>query len=270
MSNAIPQPGQPIPAPVVAPVIFLDTNALHYGTLALSFAAAHGIDLAAMDIGAFKVAVKAQGVGAEEYYEKGAWIVRYLIRRLNDNAEYYYSPITGLELLCGGLLGEAVKRAAKVGVPHRWFTRLDEDEVCIHLEPDGYAYVQTQHTNVEALFQAAGIVLNEWRLDAEVWQLARTLMENVFIDVQDCVIYASALVAQADELITIDAFVRKTASYANNPGGAPPALAARFQSVHDALLDVCSQVFGWPRDNVLIPTAAGVQHIKQFLTGSSS
>lgn len=268
MSNAVPQPAQT--APVAAPVIFLDTNALHYGTLALSFAAAHGIDLAAVDIAAFKAAVKAQGVGAEEYYEKGAWIIRYLIRRLNDNAEYYYSPITGLELLCGGLRGEAVKRAANVGVPNRWFTRLVEDEVCIHLEPDGYAYVQTQHTNVEALFQAADIVLNEKQLDTEVWQLARALMENVFIDVQDCVIYASALVAQADELITFDRFVRRTASYANNPGSAPQALTARFQSVHDALVDACSHVFGWPRDKVLIPTAVGVQNIKQFLTGNDS
>jgi len=262
VSNSVQQPI------VDAPVVFLDTNAVHYATLALSFASVHGVDLATVDIAAFKATVKAQRLGAEEYYEKGAWIIRYLIRRSGENAEYYYSPVTGLELLCGGLRGEAVKRAANIGVPNRWFTRLSEDEICTHLEPDGYAHVQTQRTNVETLFQAVGITLNERQLNFEVWQLARTIMENIFIDVQDCVIYASALAAQANELITTDGFVYKTACYASNPGSARPALAGRFRTVRDALISVCSQVSGWPPDKVLIPKAVSTKQIKKYLDGT--
>lgn len=267
MSNAVQQPAQPVETP--APVIFLDTNALHYATLALSFAAVHGIDLGTEDVANFKTTVKAQGVGAEDYFEKGAWTVRYLISRCAENAVYYYSPLTRLELLCGGLRGEAIKHAASVGVPNRWFNRIPEDEVCLHLEPNGYAFVQTHHTNVEASFQAAGVAVNELPLDADVWQLAKALMENVFIDVQDCVIYASAMCAQANELITFDGFVRKTACYACNPGGAPQGLVSRYHTVRDALTNVFSQAFGWPSNKVIVPTPVGMQHIKQSLSGSS-
>jgi hypothetical protein len=267
VSNVVQQPAAT--APGLAPVVFLDTNAVQYATLTLSFASAHGIDLATEDVANIKAAVKAQGLGAEDYYAKGAWIVRYLIRRASENAVYWYSPVTTLELLCGALRGEAVKRAANIGVPNRWFTHLAEPEVWTHLEPDGYAAVQTQRINVEALFDAANIVLNEQRLEKEVWVIARTLMENVFIGVQDCVIYASALVAQADELITIDSFFRKAACYTTNPGGAPQMLVNRFQAVRDAIVNACSQEFLWPIDKVVVPTAVNVEHIRKYFGGTS-
>ncbi|MCX7428732.1 MAG: hypothetical protein NTW96_24285 [Planctomycetia bacterium] len=148
-----------------APVVFLDTNALHYAALALSFAAAHGLDLATADVAAVGAAVQSKGLGAKKYYEKGTWIIRYLLRRASDNAEYYYSPVTGLELLCGDLKGEAITRAAGIGVPNRWFSHIPEEEFRMHLEPDGYTCVETRRTNVDALFQAVGITLNERQLD---------------------------------------------------------------------------------------------------------
>jgi len=250
-----------------APVIFLDTNAVHYATLALSFASTHGFDLIGGDADTLRCAIRAEGLGAEDSYVNGAWIVRYLSRRCADSAEFFYSPVTGLELLCGGLKGEAVRRAAKTAVPYRWYTHVGAEAVREYLEPDGYEVIQSQGANVVNMFDSLDITLNEQEMNGDVWRLARGLMENLFIDVQDCLVYASALVARADELLTADGSFRKFADHTSNPRGAPPAFGARFRTVRNALINSCAQVFGLLPEQVLIPKGIWIPQIRQSIGG---
>ena len=254
------------PAPIPAPIIFLDTNAVHYATLALSFGSKYTFDIVTQTAANMRAALQSQGLTAWERYVDGARIVRYLCRRSEEEAaELYYSPVTGLEILCGGLRGEAIKRAAQVGVPHRWFSRMEEKEIRTCLEPDGYTQVHALQSNVGGLFDAVGVTLSEWQIDPDVWRLARALMENVFVDVQDCLVYASAIIAQANELITVDSYLHKTVNWTSNPGAAPPEFALRFTSLRTTIRNTCAAIKGWDVENVVIPVQVGKADIKQFL-----
>lgn len=258
---------QPAPATASATVVFLDTNAVHYATLALAFGAKYHFDVLNQTAANTKAALQAKGITAWDRYVNGACIVRYLNQRfLNTSAEFYYSPITGLELLCGGLRGEAVKRAANIGVPHRWFSRMEEKEIRTCLESDGYDEVQHHHADIVTLFGDVGITLNEKAIDAEVWSLARSLLENIFVDVQDCLVYASAIVTQADELITADSYLQDTVRCTNNPGAAPAELTARFKSVKDAIVKSCVTKWGWEPNKVIVPVQVGLKDIRQHLS----
>ena len=254
------------PPPIPAPIIFLDTNAVHFATLALSFGSKYTFDVVAETSANMKAALQAKGITAWDRYVYGARIVRYLCRRFEEEAaELYYSPVTGLEILCGGLRGEAVKRAAQIGVPNRWFSRMEEEEIRVCLEPDGYAQVQVYQSDVAQRFDSVGLILTEHKTGADVWSLARALMENVFVDVQDCLVYASALIAQATELITADGYLCNTVRWTKNPGSAPAKFAARFTSVRMAILSTCAAILGWTVDNVAIPVQVGKADINQFL-----
>lgn len=265
VAKQLPAPAPQQPAP--APIIFLDTNAVHYATLALSFGSLHGFDVVADSSANMKVALQGKGITASDRYLDGARIVRYLNKRfLDSSAEFYYCPLTTLELLCGGLRGEAVKQAANIGVPHRWFSRMEEKEVRTCLEPNGYTQVQTHHANVSSLFDAIGIQLNEQPVDGPVWALAKTLLENVFVDVQDCLVLACAIIAQANELITADSYLHGTVCWTNNPGAAPPELVARFTSVKSAVVSACAAILGWDDPStVIIPMQKGNADIRHYL-----
>lgn len=253
-----------------APVIFLDTNAVHYATMALAFGTTNAIDVVNGDLANMAAVLQANGVGAPEWYLNGARIVKYLCHRAQDSAEFYYSPMTGLELLCGGLRAEALKRAAAVSVPYGWFSRTDEREIRTILEPDGYTLVGTRQANIDAMFDGVGITLNEKPIDKDVWELARAFMENVFIAVQDCLVYASAFLTQANELITADDFLRKTACYARNPGAAADGLTARFSAVKAAMLNKYAAISGWGLDKIVVPVQVGLPEIKAFLSGAAA
>ena len=108
--------GNQQPAPNPAPIIFLDTNAVHYATLALSFGQLHAFDVVGESSADMRAALQVNGITAEGRYVDGARVVRYLCRRFQDDAaEFYFSPVTSLELLCGGLRGECVKRGTSGG-----------------------------------------------------------------------------------------------------------------------------------------------------------
>lgn len=252
------------------PVVLVDTNALHYSKITLALGADRGCDVLSNGVNGFKERLHNWAVGAVDHYENGYWIGRYLRRRCQERADLLYSPITQLELLCGSLKGEAIKRAVNVGVSSRWFSRLREGEIRDHLEPDGYEQVQREQAAVELLFENAGITLTARPLDREVWHLAQAFMENVFIDVQDCLIYASALAHQASELITTDRYLKDTSGWTRNPGSAPESLTQRFQSVKNALVRAYAQVTGCNEDEVVVPERKGIQEIKQFFKGVSA
>lgn len=252
-----------------APVVFLDTNAAHYCKLMLTCASAQNIDVFSEQWDSVRERLNAANLGpaAVRSYENGFWILRYLRQRINESAEVFYSPITGLELRCGSLRGEAVRRAANAGVPNRWYSRMEELEVCLQLEPSGYEQVKAELEGIEQQFDGAGIVLNEQELDREVWQIARTLLENVFVDVQDCLVYASAFLRQANEIITSNGYLKRLVACTRNPGSAQPELVNRFTIVKQTLVQWYVQMSGWSEDKVILPEPRTVAEIKQILGG---
>ena len=53
----------------------------------------------------------------------------------------------------------------------------------------------------------------------EVWGIARTVLSVIYLDVCDCLIFSSALVDEADEIISFDGYFRFIVNKVKNPEG---------------------------------------------------
>lgn len=253
-------------------VIFLDTNAVHFAVLAVSLCVANGEDITRICKQQFMQMLRELGLKfVESHYEKGYFIVQYLLTRSRQDPDtmFYFSPMTRLELICGGLRGEAIVSASKSRVPNRWYTRLDEEEIRLYLEPDGYNNVNQNDELNSELLRNLGINLEENKSDKDVLQFAAELLQSVFVDVQDCVVYASAFELQADEFISNDKYMGSVARGIANPGSAPNDLEARFRTAKTQLSSWASGANLWAKDDIKFPTVVDVGDIKQFLKGST-
>lgn len=100
--------------------------------------------------------------------------------------------------------------AADEGIPHRMWNRIDEFEIIDRLRAEVYQEVQQSISEIENQLRSAGIDIFE--ADPErmklVWSMALQVLGFVFLDLGDCAVYASALLAEADEIITGDRYFR--------------------------------------------------------------
>jgi hypothetical protein len=251
-----------IPATLQQPLLFLDTNAVHHARLYLGFARQHDLPPVGGSTGdpaaELKKAFGQRGQTLRSF-DTGRKIVTYLQDRHDSGARIEYSPVTRLELVCGLLRGRAVLDAANEGIPHRMWNRIDEHEVFHRLSVKDYTEIQTDAEGLEELFQVGGIRLVETdpRRMSEVWRLAQLLLGVVFLDVGDSAVYASSLLAEADELLTTNGYLHWIANAIENPGGIQePEEQTYFHQARSKLVQLVSQAIGIEVSEVHLPKAA--------------
>lgn len=71
----------------------------------------------------------------------------------------------------------------------------------------------------------------------------------------DCLVYASALLARASELLTGDAYLARVARGIQNPGGAEPELKAQFQTASGMIRADLAAFLMVPENEVIIAKA---------------
>lgn len=247
------------------PVVFVDTNAVHYARLLLAFAGEHGLDPFNHPFERFRVQLSRSNVRTPTEYSHGYWLVRYLRQRCDDGGRLYYSRITTLELRYSSLRATALLRAATARVPHRWYSRLEERDIRLHLGTDGYAEVFSEYDEVEQRFADASISIDPAEFDVDVWCMAETILQNVFLDVQDALVYASAVMAQSSELITADGYLGETVAYTENPGGAAAGLGELFAAVRDAVMARYCELTGTTAPVPILPVRMTFGEMERIL-----
>ena len=192
-------------------VVFLDTNALHFIRLYI-WTKEQGLDPASTQgdgvAEAKKQTAKHRG-NLEKRLEQGRKIVASLAR---PDVRVEYSPVSELELMAGRAKGKAMENAAREGIPDRMWTRFREEEISVRLKVADLTDIRTRVEGLGPALERAGIsatVSNPSRT-RDVLDLAKDITGLVYLGMADSVIYASALVAGADYLITRDMYFRKT------------------------------------------------------------
>ena len=194
-------------------VVFLDTNALHFIHLYLMWAKERGLDPASTQgdgvAEAKKQPAKHRGNLEEEGLEQGRKIVESLAR---PDVRVEYSPASELELMAGRARGRAIEKAACEGVPDRMWTRFHEEEISARLTTADLTDIRTRVEGLGSALERAGILaaVSDPGRTRDVFDLAKDITGMVYLGMADSVIYASALVAGADYLITRDGYFRKT------------------------------------------------------------
>lgn len=187
------------------PVALLDTNILHF----LDLYTKRAKKCEWYPFGEATHDAHPDSKSLTDAYGKGKAVMRYV---LDNNIQIQYSPVSELELLKGRLRGQALLKAAEEGIPDRMWSKFREKEVGQRLTPpdfckvhrgiDDFIMILREDLNVEA------VVIRDESM-SEVWSIARELAKLVFLDTNDCLIYASALTVGAKYLITDDGYLRE-------------------------------------------------------------
>lgn len=238
--------------------LFVDTNTVHYARLFLRFAKKRDLPPVGTGPGNSEEEIKQEFVGQAQFnHDRGRKLVDYLLKQGNREARIEYSPVTRLELTAGLLRGKAILHAAEEGVAHRMWNRMDETEILSRLDPSAFADILNSVSDLETDFDEAGIVLVEAdpKKQSETWSLASQILGVTFLDLGDCAIYASALLAEADELVTADNYFRQVVNYMQNPGGAMPHQRAYFRDANNKMKILLSGAIGINVSEVVLPKA---------------
>ncbi len=239
------------------PVLVLDTSAMHSACLYLRLARDGGLWPFGGECHAASSALKAGHVGrTRDNLKQGLRLVYHLKHRSDAGARIEYPPVGRIELACGLLRGQAILDAANEGMPHRMWTRIDELEVLDRLSGEAYLSVAAVLDSLEDHFTDAGIALD--RTDPgharDNWALAGELLRLVFLDLGDSIVYASAALALADDLVTTDRYLRRVANAIRNPAGFA-AREEQFTRAKQEVVRLISEALGMAEGDVRLPTA---------------
>lgn len=255
-------------------IIFLDTNCVHCAKLYLRWgkrSPASGMEIHSpkSDISTFEPRFET-GNGATQDLMRGFLYIRYLKNKVQQNYQIVYSHVTFFEMNMGKLRSRAFLKAAESGVPGRWWTRVDDNEMLKHLVRDDFAKVCPAIDDVEELFQEMamqlGLVGHVKEGPREAWELVRLLSECVFIDMPDALIYADAVACGATELLTHDRYLFNTVNWLDNPCSAPLGTRDVFCSAKKSLVELVASHRMVSPDDVILPQAKRARPGKRLVS----
>lgn len=202
----------------------MDTNALHFLLLYLNYSRNECLypfnmkeTSYATNLAVLRATLKRNPTKALfSSLQKGINIAYFL-----DRTEYQveYSPISEMELIRGRARGKAIQIAAIEGVSDRIWSRFGGDEVRKRLSLQAMEQLSKTISNLKMLPEVTRITAPSRALDGAqaAWQIAIEISPWACMDVQDCIIYASAIVSGAEYIVTADRYFRKVINRLSNP-----------------------------------------------------
>ena len=194
-------------------VVFLDTNTLHHTHLYLTYASSESLypfcpnDGTADEAKERLCTLKPKKL--RKSLDKGLEVIADLSA---SDFQVEYSPVSELELIAGRARGRAIETAAKEGIPDRMWAHFRDEEVGSRLNTEDLAEIGSGVESLSASLEKAGmsVTVNDPGRTRDIFNLARNIGSLVYLGFADSVIYASALVAEADYLMTFDEYLKKT------------------------------------------------------------
>ena len=189
-------------------VVYLDTNSLHYLDLFVRYVQDSGYTV--NDIGSEALARQLEQVdevGYRKSLQKGRRIISFV---LQEDAQVEFSHISRIELLCGRVRGAVIENAAKEGIPDRMWSRLGEQEIRDGSNEEDLERIRRRVGDLGSALEESGIVMgvgSERRQVLDILELATTIVGLVYLSATDSLVYAGAIAARAEVLITGDGYL---------------------------------------------------------------
>ncbi len=231
-------------------VAFLDTNVLHFIGLYLHQARKHSLFPLDGEIAAAETHVSNMAEErSRKSLKKGLTVIDYLLR---EDFRVEYSPASELELMVGRARGKAIESAAAEKIPDRMWTRFFDKEIDDRLLGDDLTEIRNGVERLVPTLEEAGIDVTPGNADRtrDVLELAKDITGLVYLSVIDSLIYAGALVAEAEQLISDDDYLKKTVRRIKNE----PSLRRARQRLEERIAAVLSREPG----TITLPDAAGI------------
>lgn len=210
-------------------VAFLDTNAAHYMDLFMKFARRNGFTSHDIDKDELSDRLDIEQDAYREGLQKGHKIVSFALR---EDAQIGFSQVTKIELLCGRVKGSVIESAAKERVPDRMWSRIDEEYIRDRSRDEDLRQIRSGVGDLDRTLDEWGIIVfaGEEQRALDVLELAMAIVGFVYMSVADSIVYASAIAARADFLVTGDRYLYHTVNLIHNPSG-----RCRYQNIRRSL-----------------------------------
>ena len=234
-------------------VVFLDTNALHYVHLYLMDAEERSLYPFAPGEDAFVEAKKHVANVQDRSLRRGLRPGLDIVSSLSGSdmdVRVEYSPISELELIVGRTRGKTVLKLAKEGVPERIWSKIFEEDINSRLDIEDFRNVKAGVDEIGKKLEKAGIQAtssNPTRTQ-DVLELAKEIAGLVYLESADNVIYASAIVAGADYVITRDKDLRDTINRIKDG-------QHRYDEIRNRLRPLIARITLEDPDDVTLPKA---------------
>ena len=229
-------------------VVFLDTNTLHHMHLYLTHASSESLyPFCPNDGTADEAKTRLRTLAPKKLRESLGKGLEVIAELSASDFQVEYSPVSELELIAGRARGRAIETAAKEGIPDRMWTRFRDEEVGSRLNKEDLEEIGAGIVSLSASLEKAGmsVTVNDPGRTRDIFTLARNIGSLVYLGFADSVIYASALVAEADYLMTFDKYLKKTVNRIRT--GSP--------DVRKRLLTVMERINLVDAKNVTLPVA---------------
>ena len=166
------------------------------------------------------------------------------------DSQVEYSPVSELELIAGRARGRAIEKTAQEGIPDRMWTRFHGEEISARLSTEDLVEIGAKIASLSTLLDEAGVQATVSDPDriSDVFDLAKRIGGLIYVGFADSVIYASALVAGADYLITFDDYLKTTVNRIRT--GPPP-----YDDIKNRLRTVVGEILLADVAGVTLPEA---------------
>lgn len=239
----------------VRQVVFLDTNTLHFIGIYLEHARKNDLFPWASADPTFGKEAAMQSLEGEQEAEvkrslkRGLATVEFLS---TQDVEVQYSPVSELELLTGRTRGAAIISAAREGIPDRMWSHFREDAIRERVPLTTMANIKEKVDGLTATMEESGVAVTTKTTGEanDVLELAKGINGLVYIEAMDSIIYASALIAQADYLFTTDGYLKDTVNFIHRPNGQP-----RYVAIRRRLQELITPITLEAADDVQLPSA---------------
>lgn len=252
-------------------VCYIDTCAFH--TLRLWL---HEIEKSNLRMEEPVDSVEAQriisGVPTSSYREalkKGHLVCTYLQKEA-QNIRFVLPWMNYLEGKHGLLRGRGILNYARASAPQRLWSRVIEQDLRENLESDDYSRVRVAGEEVRELCEKSAIVL-QWDSAgsgssdslAKVWELADRILDVMYLDVADCLIYANSIIDMADILLTTDGYFRNTVNGLRNPGATRQDFREVFVAGRQHVINQAARLREQKASDVRLPQAPEVKKLAE-------
>jgi len=218
---------------------FLDTNALHHIYVYSSMAKTLHVD-PCKDDSLAQVQSQFEPDGVQSWLKRAHSLLNRFSSSASDGvtAQVYYSHLGFIETISGLMKGHAlVSVATKPGMPYRRWQSLNAEFVNGLMTSTDPQNIRNHVTEVfNWINDNLPFSLLSYESECEhvsVHQIAALILDRVYLEPIDSIIYASAAHALASFLVTSDKHLLNVANYIYNPGGAPDKWRAAYQAIQE-------------------------------------
>lgn len=236
-------------------VVFLDTMTLHYIRLCLESAKKDGLEFPT-DEQTVSILKNHFGKVSEKLLKESLLQGLETIVLLARDVQVEYAPVSEIEILTGITEGEARVKMAQEGIPHRIWSNFLPKEIRDRIAIEDLAAIKDRIDGLDSMLEESGVTITRSDSDRtnEVIELAKGIVGLIYMGEIDSIIYASAVAAGANYLITADSYLIETVNYIRD------SKEQRYEEIRQKLNELISEVILKTEIEIKLPQAFTVTH----------